>query len=103
LDWLVPRSGAKETFGQMRNHASSRFRRNEFEEATTSSGNPMRCIAASFISRWGFGMTAIVYSFIPPSARVSDLALLTVVSLGGLVLTLVLARLGLDVGAGIPG
>ncbi len=48
-------------------------------------------------------MTAIVYSFIPPSARVSDLALLTVVSLGGLVLTLVLARLGLDVGAGIPG
>ncbi len=48
-------------------------------------------------------MTAIVYSFVRSSARVSDLALLTAVSLGGLVLTLALAHFGLDVGASIPG
>ncbi|HZR86070.1 MAG TPA: hypothetical protein VFB02_04660 [Bradyrhizobium sp.] len=47
-------------------------------------------------------MTAIVYSFVRSSTRVSDLALLTAFSLGGLVFTLALVHFGLDVCATIP-
>ena len=47
-------------------------------------------------------MTAIVYSFIRPSARVSDFAVVTAFSLAGLVLTLALVHFGLDICAGIP-
>lgn len=63
----------------------------------------MACTVSAFIHLGNFAMTAIVYSFVRSSARVSDLALLTAFSLGGLVLTLALAHFGLDVGAGIPG
>ncbi|HLG81458.1 MAG TPA: hypothetical protein VKY22_10605 [Bradyrhizobium sp.] len=48
-------------------------------------------------------MTAIVFSFVRSSGRVSDLALLTAFSLGGLVLALALLHFGVDPGAGISG
>jgi hypothetical protein len=51
-------------------------------------------------------MTAIVYSFVRATTRdadLSDLALVTAFSLGGMVLTLALVYFGVDVGAGIPG
>ena len=63
----------------------------------------MACTVPAFIHLGNIAMTAIVYSFVRSSARVSDLALLTAFSLGGLVLTLALAHFGLDVGAGLAG
>jgi hypothetical protein len=54
-----------------------------------------------------FAMNAIVYRFVRRSAHtsnlhVSDFATIACFSLGGLVLALVLAYFGLDVGAEIP-
>jgi hypothetical protein len=55
----------------------------------------------------GFAMTAIVYRFvlqsIRPSIHVSDIAVVSAFSMGGLVLTLVMIHFGLDYGAGISG
>jgi hypothetical protein len=49
-------------------------------------------------------MTAIVYSFVRPSIRVSDLTVITALSFGGVFLSLALAHFGLYVsGGGIPG
>jgi hypothetical protein len=48
-------------------------------------------------------MTAIVYSLVRSSTRVSDFALVTAFSLGGIVLTLTLIHFGLDLGVGIAG
>jgi hypothetical protein len=46
-------------------------------------------------------MTAIVYGFVSSATRESDLAIMTVFSLTGVVLSLVLVHLGLDLGAAI--
>ncbi len=63
----------------------------------------MASTLAAFISHRDFGMTAIAYSFVRSTTRVSDLAAVTAFSLGGIVLTLALVHFGLDVGAGIAG
>jgi hypothetical protein len=48
-------------------------------------------------------MTAIVYSFIRTTTRESDLAVITVFSLAGAVLSLAFIHFGFDLGIGIPG
>jgi hypothetical protein len=53
-------------------------------------------------------MTAIVYRFVRPSSRasnlgVSDFAVVTCFSLVGLVLSLAFVHFGFDLGTGIPG
>jgi hypothetical protein len=50
---------------------------------------------------------APIYKFVgtsvPPSTHVSDPAVITAFSLGGLVLAFIIMHFGLDYGAGIPG
>jgi hypothetical protein len=48
-------------------------------------------------------MTAIVYSFIRAASQPSNLAVVLVFSLAGMVLTLAALRFGLDFGPGILG
>jgi hypothetical protein len=48
-------------------------------------------------------MTAIAYDFVRASTTVSDFWAVACFSLAGIVLSLALICLGLDVGAGIPG
>jgi hypothetical protein len=47
-------------------------------------------------------MTAIVYSFIRASTRVSEFAVITAFSLTGVVLSLAFVHFGFDLGTGIP-
>ena len=48
-------------------------------------------------------MTAIVYEFVRATTRESDLALITALSLAGIVLSLALVHFGFDLGTGFPG
>ena len=53
-------------------------------------------------------MSAIVYRFVRPSSRasnvgVSEFAVVTAFSLAGMVLSLAFVHFGLDLGTGIPG
>jgi hypothetical protein len=79
------------------------FQRSLIREAMTPAGNRCPVTYARSFHIGNYGMTAIVYSFVRASTRVSDLALLTAFSLGGVVLTLALAHFGLDISPSIPG